>query len=249
MPARLRAFLVHLAISAAVLAVVLAFVLLVWFPAPYREFMGVGRPAILLVVLTLGLGPLLTLAVFRPAKKGLKFDLVVIAMLQSAALVWGVHQLYMRHPVYLVFAVDRFTVLVPGDFDPAEVVDGPFSSGLLSRPRMLVATLPADPGEREQLMVETLFQGKPDIDQRPRYWSLYSRDFADVLAVARPLAVLRQARPRSADLIDGFVARAGRPLESLLYHPLIAPRGDWVVILDPVDGAVLGALEVDSWFD
>jgi len=249
MRARLNAFLWHLACTAAALAAVLAVVLLCWYPFPYREIMGVGRNALLLVALTIGLGPVLTLVVFRPGKKGLKFDLVAIALLQAAAFSYGTYQLYVRHPVYVVFAVDRFTMVLPGEIDPAAVQGGPFAHGVLSRPLTLVATLPSNQRELEQLLEETLYQGKPDIDHRPRYWSPYARSYRSALEAARPLAELRRKRPEAVALIDRFVNASERPLDALDYLPLIVVGSDWVMLLDTEDGAILGALEIDAWLE
>ncbi len=246
---RSAAFLKHLAISAAALAPVVLAARFIWYPAPYFQIMDAGRHELLLVGLTLGLGPVLTWVVFRPGKKGLKFDLVVIALLQAAVFLYGTYRLYDARPLYMVFAVDRFNILLPGDVDAAELRGGRFESRPVAGPLLVVATLPDDPKEREQLMVETLFHGLPDVDRRPRYWSHYRERADAVLGSAGPLQRLGDERPAAAEAIEKFAVRSGRPVAELVFLGVTGPRSDYAVILDRGDGAIIGAIEADPWLE
>ena len=59
------------------------------------------------------LGPVLTFAVFNRAKgvRHLRRDLAVIGVLQTAALAYGLHTVYIVRPVAMVFEVDRFRLV------------------------------------------------------------------------------------------------------------------------------------------
>ena len=102
---RWKAAAIHLSISAAIGLVVGALLLLVWYPPPYFHAAGADQLVLLLVGVDLVLGPLLTLILFRSGKKGLKFDLAMIAVLQTTALVYGLSVVLQSRPVFLVSAV------------------------------------------------------------------------------------------------------------------------------------------------
>lgn len=116
---RYKAAGIHLAISAAVAVVVLALLLLVWYPQPYFRLAGGAGLMLILIGVDVVMGPLLTLIVFDPAKKSLKLDLAVIAALQVAALAYGITVIAQARPVFVVFAGDRFTVVAANQIDPA----------------------------------------------------------------------------------------------------------------------------------
>ena len=115
---RWKAAAIHLSISAAIGLVVGALLLLVWYPPPYFHAAGADQLVLLLVGVDLVLGPLLTLILFRSGKKGLKFDLAMIAVLQTTALVYGLSVVLQSRPVFLVSAVDRFVLVSASEIDP-----------------------------------------------------------------------------------------------------------------------------------
>ena len=108
---------IHLAICGVIASFVLALMILVWYPAPYFQALGGQKIAMIVIVVDVIVGPLLTLIVYRPMKKGLKFDLTVIALLQVGALAYGVSVLYQGRPVYVVFVKDRFDIVTAVDID------------------------------------------------------------------------------------------------------------------------------------
>ena len=87
---RWKAAAIHLSLSALIAATVVTVMLLVWYPPPHFHAMGGEGLLKVLVGVDVTLGPLLTLIIFNPKKKSLRFDLSVIAALQVAALAYGV---------------------------------------------------------------------------------------------------------------------------------------------------------------
>lgn len=69
------------------------------------------------------LGPLLTLVVFKPGKRGLKFDLAVIALAQISALTYGVFTLFEGCPVYVAALGPRFEVIQASEIDPPDLAE------------------------------------------------------------------------------------------------------------------------------
>jgi len=87
---RLKAFAIHLAISALIALAVIGLVFFIWYPAPLHTATGVTQIFLLLLTVDVVLGPLLTLIVYKTGKKTLIMDLTVIALLQLSALAYGV---------------------------------------------------------------------------------------------------------------------------------------------------------------
>ena len=118
---RWKASGIHLLLSAGIAGALVAVMLLVWYPWPLFEVAGGSGLIMILVGVDVVLGPLITLVIFKAGKKGLKFDLAVIASLQLAALAYGVHAVYVVRPVYMVYNIDRFNLVAAIDLDPADL--------------------------------------------------------------------------------------------------------------------------------
>src|SRR5262245_21130730 len=107
---RWRAAALHLLICLAIAAGVLALMLTVWYPPPLFEAMGGIELALIVISVDVVLGPALTLIVFRAGKRGLRFDLAAIAVLQLGALLYGCHIVSLARPAYIVFVKDQFQI-------------------------------------------------------------------------------------------------------------------------------------------
>ncbi len=112
---RWKAFGIHLFISVLILIALLAMILFVWFPYDLIFAGGVGGLKIMMGV-DLVLGPLLTLVVFAPGKKGLKLDLALIGFLQIACLSGGLWLVYNERPLVQLLADDGVHLLAASDF-------------------------------------------------------------------------------------------------------------------------------------
>src|SRR4051812_10341267 len=108
---RWQAAPVHLLMSAVIAALVFSTMLLLWYPQPYFTAAGGLTLLLLLVGVDVFIGPMLTVVVFDPQKKRLKLDLIIIVVLQLAALVYGAWVMFSARPVYVAFAGDRFELV------------------------------------------------------------------------------------------------------------------------------------------
>lgn len=111
MLSRFKAFFVHLIGSLVIGLGALALVFFLWYPAPLHLALGVTSVFMLLIIVDITLGPLLTFLIYQPGKKTLKFDLVVIVVLQLLALSYGLWAVIQGRPVWLVLNADRFDVV------------------------------------------------------------------------------------------------------------------------------------------
>jgi len=132
---RKQAFLTHLLISACVFVVISSLIVFYWFPGFYFYFDGGVRAIGTIFFVDVVLGPSLTLMIFKPGKKSLKFDMAVILLLQLSALVWGVNNVYTERPGATVFYTGKFTCLTQADtseINMTAVVAGPSGEQNLS---------------------------------------------------------------------------------------------------------------------
>jgi hypothetical protein len=247
---RPRAVLTHLGMSSAIVGAACALIFIVWYPQPYFLATGASHVLGVLIGVDLVLGPLLTAIVFKPGKRGLKFDLAVIALVQIVAFVYGVTTIYRSRPYFTVFAVDRFYVLARGDVVSEELARHERDNWLIKPtrgPLFVAASRPTDLAAAQKLLDETVLQGKADIERRPDYWKPYADAAAQVGARAQPLAALKAAKPQAAAAIDALPGRLGVPEQRLGYLPLIARNRDLSFIVDVTSGAPLEVLDVDPW--
>jgi hypothetical protein len=108
---RKQAFLTHLFASMAIFLVLIYLIAFEWFPSFYYRLDNgyIGTAVIFFVDVVLGPG--LTLLVFKPGKKSLKFDMTVILILQLVALGWGVKSVYEDRPALTVFYYGKMILL------------------------------------------------------------------------------------------------------------------------------------------
>src|SRR4051812_8594224 len=100
---RWKASGLHLLISILIGSAVLTLMLGLWYPEPLFQAMGGEGLLFILLGVDVALGPLVTLIVFKPAKRGLKLDLALIGAVQLAALLYGAHIMFVARPAFIAF--------------------------------------------------------------------------------------------------------------------------------------------------
>jgi len=239
----------HLLLSVAIGAAVLAAMIFVWYPRPYFEAAGGNDLVLLMIGVDIALGPLLTLAVFNPGKglRKLRFDLAVIAIFQLAALTYGIHVMFVARPAYLVFAVDRFDLVMNNQLFDAELAKAapPWNRRPLAKPPTVGARVPADTKLKEESLFLAL--GGIDLPQQPRFFVPYDEVAADAAKHALPLADLRKLNPEAQARIDAIVAASARTEAQLGFLPARAPHRDFAVIVDRGSGAIVERVMLKPW--
>ena len=246
---RTRAFLTHLGFSATIVAIAFAVVFFVWYPHPYFQAAGGWHALQVLIGVDVVLGPILTLIVFKPGKKWLRFDLAFIVLVQLVALIYGVGVLYAHRPYFSVFAVDRFVLVARDDVDAAEwaATAKRLGSKPFVGPLRIVAKTPTDNAAMQRLIVETVFDGKPDIERRPEFWWPFDQYAAEVSAKAKPLGSLRGRGSEITGLIESLPSRLGLPESRLGVLPLVARNRDFSLVIDTATSQPLEVLDLDPW--
>ena len=182
-------------------------------------------------------GPLLTLVLFNPAKsrRELRLDLSLVAVIQLAALAYGLYSISLARPVIQAFETDRFAVVSAAEIDPGQLPQAPPAWRTLpwNGPRLVGVRAPRD-GNETLYSIELSLQGV-EPSARPDWWQPYEQSIPAVQRRMKKLADLRSARPAAGQaLIDQAVRQTGQPLEALFYLPLTSRKklDDWIVLLD-----------------
>jgi hypothetical protein len=245
---RWKASLIHLGISASIGATVVTLMLLVWYPRPYFSAMGGDTLILLLIGVDVVIGPLITLVIFDPKKKGLRFDLSVIAALQLAALAYGCSVMFVARPVYNVYVVDRFETVAANQVDEASLAKatGEFRSLPITGPKIISAHQPADKQRQADIVIQAM-NGGPDLANLPDLYGAYSEARPEAAQKARPLAEVIKRQPGDAGTIRAFLADSGRTEESVAFLPMKARNRDMTVLVDRKTGDVVGIVPVYPW--
>lgn len=246
---RWKAAGLHLCISVVVAAIASGLLLGIWYPPPYFHADGAGKLLTLVVGVDVSIGPLLTLLVFKHGKRGLKFDLAVIAILQTAALAYGFHVLVGSRPVFMVAAVDRFVVVGAEDIAASDLTKASHPEWRhlsWTGPVLVGATLPTDLKQRNALLFSSLKGGK-DIHDLPERYVPYAQVAPQMLAKAHNIQMLRTMHPAAANEISRWLSARHLTESQVVWLPMQARKWDMVMIMDAKDGEPIGPIPLDPW--
>lgn len=137
---RWSAFAIHLVISLVILLILLAIIFFYWFPHDLIYAGGIDGLKILGGV-DLIIGPLLTLLVFVPGKKGLKFDLTLIGLFQITCLCIGLWLIYNQRPLAQIVIDDGVHLLSASEF---KAYDTDVSNIAGRTPKKIMMDIPED---------------------------------------------------------------------------------------------------------
>jgi uncharacterized membrane protein len=244
---------VHLLLSIVVCVTAAAFVFGIWYPFPYRELMG-GRELFLLVIaVDVVCGPLLTLVFYNPAKphRELSRDMGLVAAVQLAALVYGLHTVMLVRPVYLVFEVDRFNAISAVDVDESALdkAKKPWDALPLWGPKIIASRPPKDNDE----MIKSIDLSMQGIEPsaRPNWWQALDVSRVEILKRAKPLPELRRKHGGNLTAIarlETAIKNSGKVEDELRWLPLTSRRSkDWTVLIDVHTARPLAYAAIDGF--
>ena len=245
----IKAALIHFFFSFAVLAMAGTLVFLIWYPSPYQELAGGGELFLLMMVVDVICGPLLTLVLFNPAKSRFELccDLTLIAIIQLAALGYGLETVWQARPLFLVLEIDRFKVLGLPDFPKKLVFDLDYDlkPSFFSGPVVVAVRAPKDEQERQTVLLESL-QGGRDYAERPEFYVAYE-GVARLKALdrAKPLSVFLQKYSDQRVIAAKLAVKESADAGQWMYLPIVA-RQDWVAVINQ-QGKIQGFLKGDGF--
>ena len=227
----------HLLLSIVVIGGIALSAFLLWYPHALYRIAGLDRILLVMLGIDLTAGPLLTLILYRKGKRGLKFDLTVIALCQLAFLAYGLHTLWVARPVFLVATPQTFTLVFASEIDGADLAAAarPEWRRLSWTGPVLVGTrMPDDPEERRAVM-EQFMAGGAGIERTPARYLDFARVAPDMLATA--------ARPLDPATLQGADLRAaGSGPDRLRVVPIVSRRGEGRMLVDGQTGEPMRVL-------
>ncbi|MEL0584469.1 MAG: TfpX/TfpZ family type IV pilin accessory protein [Candidatus Thiodiazotropha sp. (ex. Lucinoma kazani)] len=193
MKAKSFAFFIHLSLSISVALLVMLLVFRLWYPAPLHDLVGVEHIFYLLVGIDVIIGPVLTFIVFKKGKPSLTTDLSLIAFFQLAALVYGIWTVAQGRPAWIVFNVDRFTLVQVIELDTRQrdKTAAEYRSPSWFGPSWVSAEAPSDIEARNTLTLESVFAGV-DLPQRTDLYQPLENAHDDIRRRAMSLEKLTQ---------------------------------------------------------
>lgn len=243
---KLKAFSIHLALSLLVLLSFLLYAFYVWYPAPYYEVAGLDRITLVLITVDLILGPTLTFILYKKNKPHLKLDLGIIAIVQLAALAYGINTIYQGHPAYVVFAVDRFELIPAAEIDPSTAKREEFRTSMLWKPLLAFARIPENREEHNKLLFEVVMEHKPGVERRPKYYEPLEGHLEEMLERAMSTKKLL-ADAHAKDSISGFLESHKGKLGDYAFFPLVGKSKDVILAIRRKTGEMVGTLPIDPW--
>jgi hypothetical protein len=242
---RFKAAAVHLSISMLIGAVAFALLYFVYYPEPYFAASGADQLVMILLAVDVILGPLLTLVVFKSGKKSLKFDLGTIATVQFAALIYGLHVMWLARPVFVVGAVDRFVIVYASELTQAdldEAVIPEFRKMPIWGPKLVGLRLPTDPKEQFKLIQQSL-SGGTEAEKTPKYFCLYGEVAVEMTKRGKdPKSLIKRLRGQSlAAWIDNQRA------QSYVYLPLVGRSKTIVLLMDKAAASPARGFDIVPW--
>jgi hypothetical protein len=252
MLSRYRAFGWHVLASVCLATLSAGLVFGVWYPGLLARAVGVVNIFVLLLAVDLVIGPVVTLIVFDPVRKKwpeLRRDMLVIAVLQMAALLYGVHSVFIARPVYVVYNVDRFDLVCANDITPEELdkaVAGEFASLPYWGPRWVAARIPSDPKQHDEVLMNAL-AGKGDLPQLPQYYERYEAFKLDIIKRSAPLDALVAFNQDRQDQVAQLKATYQQLGLDVGYLPLKAKAQDLTVLINRANAQVLALSDLKPW--
>lgn len=239
----------HLIISALLALLVAALVFKLLYPYPYAVMLGVGVIFALLLAVDVVCGPLLTLVLASPKKSTRErwVDFTLVGVVQLAALLYGVHSLWLARPAILAFEEDRLVVVSANEVDPASLGKAP--PGLRELPwfgQLQVTTRkPRDSGEIFSSIEKSL--AGVSLAQRPDWWLPWQHGVVGISERAKPASALLARRPESALVLQKAISDTGMRVDDLYYLPFTSRKNkEWIVLLD-TQMSVVGYVQVDGF--
>jgi hypothetical protein len=247
---RLKAFSTHLIISAIIATSVTALMLTLWYRPPFFSALGGQQILLILLGVDISLGPLFTLLIFNPRKsrRALTFDLSVIAILQVAALIYGMSVVFHARPVFVVFSKDSFDLVTANMLSKADIAKAKYPgyrSLPLTGPVYVYSEMPTEVTERNEVVLGA-FSGK-DLPEFPQYYKPYDEHKTAAGLAARPIAELKKLNPVHIAAIDDAIHASGLTEPDTGFLPLRAKYHDETVLVGKNDGKVLAVLPIKPW--
>ena len=239
MSPRIKFFIKHLSASFIVALIVLGWIFTVWYPSPLAKATGVTNIVLLMLAIDVIVGPILGFIVYKTYKKSLKFDLIVIALLQVFALSYGIYSLAEGRPVWTAFNGNRFELIRNNEIIDASAnsrEDNEYYHPSLLGPKYVAVKIAEDSSEREQNMFDELI-GDVSLAQRPERYVAITEANGRIIETAEDISDLnnynsKQAVDSTLDTYTNASSYLGLKANAIDMTVLLDDKGNTIEIVD-----------------
>jgi hypothetical protein len=208
----------NLFISQIIILIFLLFSYFAWFPYSFSWLGGFYETALMLIFVDLVLGPLLVFIVYKENKKHLKFDINVLLAIQLSAFVFGAYSLYLKHPTYVVFSGDRFTLVNKSQISPHGVRFDQLKPSVFS-PTFVYAKLPDDSQLQIDFMLGVDLRNESKLEHRSDFYHPLETYMNIVLnSGIEPSQFLMDKSTKK--ILNKFIKDNGRTTKDYVFFPL-----------------------------
>jgi len=200
----------------------------------------------MVALVDVGLGPLMTLILYRKNKPGLKFDLAVIASVQMVALCYGVWVLHSQKPTLTVFSDGMFVCLNSSQVSFAGADVSRFDDDRFTVPVAVLPELTQTQLMEWQERQKTLPENYP---KHPAY--VYGKQLTEYGPKSYPSIVeqewdLTHQLELSADARAEWAAYQGKYGTDAghAFFVLTCGRHQYMVAMNPLTGELVDALDI-----
>ncbi len=245
MTKRIKAFLIHLAISLVILAAILYVVVYIWYPPPFFAADGGWHGVRIMIGVDLILGPLLTLMVYNPGKgiNRLKFDLWVIAVIQVSALAAGAYVVADQRTRLVTFANTRFVSMSQGQIDESGVSKDVFETLKGQHPPLAIVDMPEDKNERNQVVISSL-SGAPLFKRGERYQPLTLKNRLKIVEQGFDFDKVVSVTPGLEPKVEKFLKKIGKTADQVSALPLYCRYQILTLVMDRQSGEILDSIDI-----
>lgn len=229
---KLTAFAIHLGISFVIALLAVGLVFFVWYPAPLHTALGVTKIFLLLLLIDVVLGPILTFIVYKKGKRTLVMDLAVIAVLQFAALFYGLWVVAEGRPAWLVFGGNHFELVRKVDIEPRDLTRQPSWWG----PEWVSIQ---EPLKLNHSLFSSTIDSNQSLYRQPKNYRELSLDSKRIKNRALPLSLLE--RSNSTKAVNTLLNRWPKA-DSWL--PLQSKEQNMVVLINKDTAAVVAIVDL-----
>jgi len=235
---RLKALILHLLASTAVLTLVLGTLNLGWYHWPGWYLTDVTHVVPVMIGVDVVVGPLLTfiIANLKKPRRELIRDFSIIVAIQLCALIYGSHSLWSGRPLYYAFSETVLQCVQAYDIDADEAEQGRRLNAALaphwySLPRWIWAPLPADPAEHDKIF-HSAISGGDDVISMPKYFKPWAQGQTALRAQLKKVDDVAYFLPRDKKILKQRMQAAGLKTDELNAIPLTGRGPTLLAVFD-----------------
>ncbi len=242
------AFGIHLVATLLLAGAAAALIFLVWYPRPFDDMVGGSKLFLLIVGSDIVLGPLISLVIYdsRKSRRALVIDYVVVGLVQTSAVVYGVAVMSDTRPAYVAFVNDRFEVVSAGDIPPEELAaarDPLYGSLPRWGPRLVGTRVPQK--DRDNAL-DMALKGR-DVSLRPKFYVPFESVSGLVRKRSRPIAQLLKRHPEATPLVEDAARENHLDTTRLRWLPTQHGITFWTALVDADSGRPVAYVSLDPY--